>query len=247
MFLSEPAPTAYDLRFNVLGFPVRVHPMFWLMTLVLGSNSDGEGILIWIAVVFTSILVHELGHAIAMRYYGESARVVLWGMGGLAISDYARSRRSPWTQIAISFAGPAAGFMLAGIVVAGLIVSGGEFKFVPDFPMFWRFDIGPNFGLQIWDTIVFDLLWVNFFWGLVNLLPVYPLDGGQISRELFGMYGRGNGYVNSLWLSAITAAAVAIWAISQRQFFQCLFFGMMAYDSYTTLQQFGGRSGSSWR
>ena len=34
-------------------------------------------------------------------------------------------------------------------------------------------------------VLVWDLLFVNIFWGLVNLLPVFPLDGGQISRELF--------------------------------------------------------------
>ena len=35
------------------------------------------------------------------------------------------------------------------------------------------------------NTAIWDMLWVNIYWGLVNLLPVYPLDGGQIARELF--------------------------------------------------------------
>ncbi len=73
MFSFEPPRTAYDLHFQIAGIPVRVHPLFWLATLILGSNSwSGDGnvdpdagmkLLIWVGVMFVSILVHELGHS----------------------------------------------------------------------------------------------------------------------------------------------------------------------------------------
>ena len=66
------APTEFDLHFSVFGISVRVHPMFWLGTAILGSNWLKAGIeylLIWIAVVLVSIVVHELGHAVAFRIF----------------------------------------------------------------------------------------------------------------------------------------------------------------------------------
>ena len=79
MFLIEPQPTAYDLQFRVAGIPVRVHPLFWLMTLILGAQGKpGPELLIWVAVVFVSVLAHELGHACLHRYFGQPARIVLY-------------------------------------------------------------------------------------------------------------------------------------------------------------------------
>ena len=49
------------------------------------------------------------------------------------------------------------------------------------------------------------MLYVNIFWGLVNLLPVYPLDGGQIARELLELASPADGVRQSLWLSVIAA------------------------------------------
>ena len=60
MFLSEPSTTPYDLQFRIVGVPVRVHPLFWLGGLVMGASNDLVGVLLWIAVIFVSILIHEL-------------------------------------------------------------------------------------------------------------------------------------------------------------------------------------------
>ncbi|MEZ6093802.1 MAG: hypothetical protein R3C03_06140 [Pirellulaceae bacterium] len=90
--LGEPGFTPYDLKFNAFGFPVRIHPAFFIMPLVLFGSimraSDSNalvGILIIEAVVFLSILVHELGHALAFRFYGIDSHIALYWMGGLAI------------------------------------------------------------------------------------------------------------------------------------------------------------------
>ncbi len=241
MFLSEPPFTSYDLRFVIAGFPIRVHPMFWLIALLTGSSARlGPEILVWVLVLFVSILVHELGHAFAMRYFGESARVVLYGMGGLAISDYARRGRSPMTQILISAAGPVAGFALAGLVALTIILTGGSFAFDASFPIFWDYSLGKSLKHPTAQLLVWHLLYVNIFWGLVNLLPVFPLDGGQIARQLFVMRNPWQGLQASLWLSIFVAAGLAVWGFSRGSVFMGILFAMLAYESYNALQQMGG-------
>jgi stage IV sporulation protein FB len=88
--LAEPERTAYDLRFRFLGFPVRVHPYFWLLTILINGDSllriGPEYLLMWVVVVFVSILIHELGHALAFRRYGADAEIILYAFGGLAVS-----------------------------------------------------------------------------------------------------------------------------------------------------------------
>jgi membrane-associated protease RseP (regulator of RpoE activity) len=92
--------------------------------------------------------------------------------------------------------------------------------------------------------LIVDLLYVNIFWGLVNLLPVYPLDGGQISQEVFQMVNPRDGLRQSLWLSVVVAAVVGVLAYLQwDQLFLALFFGYMAYTSYMTLSAYYGPGG----
>ena len=124
MLIGEPPRTQGDLNFVLFGFPVRVHPFFWVISLLLGISGDPkpELVLIWVAAVFVSILVHELGHAFAIRRYGGQAWITLYGMGGLASSNEAN--RTPKAQILISAAGPAAGFVLAAAVLVAIRLSG---------------------------------------------------------------------------------------------------------------------------
>jgi stage IV sporulation protein FB len=257
MFSAEPQRTQYDLNFQLFGFPVRVHPFFWLAGLLLGasgsnlSSRDGMAqLLIWVAVLFVSILVHELGHAFAFRYYGSDARIVLYMMGGLAIPEsspygnsYTTRARNPWNHIAISFAGPAAGFLLAGLVVAAVYAARARMTFhlhLGFIPIFGAAGI-ENVYL---DHLVHSMLFVNIFWGMVNLLPIFPLDGGQISRELFVMYDPYNGSVRSLWLSVIVAAFVAVvGGFALGDFFIVVMFGSLAFTSWQLLQQISGRGG----
>ena len=75
MLLGEPPRTGGDLNFQLFGIPVRVHPLFWLIAVLLGISGDPQPaeILLWVVAVFVSILVHELGHALTMRAFGHVA------------------------------------------------------------------------------------------------------------------------------------------------------------------------------
>lgn len=254
--LGEPPRTAYDISFSIAGIPVRVHPFFWLVTILLGASvsSAAPEILTWVAVVFVSILIHEFGHAMAMRYYGWHPSVTLYGMGGLASynpgftashSSYRRAGNTPLAQIVISAAGPIAGFLFAGAVIAGLYLSQ-HTAYLPIIGI----TVGngpPIANAGVWLLVQF-LLYVNIFWGLINLFPVYPLDGGHIAREILLVVNPNDGVRQSLILSVIAGGGLAIYAMVQWQsLFIGILFGYMAYSSYMMLQSYGGTGGFGGR
>ncbi|MCH7726089.1 MAG: site-2 protease family protein [Planctomycetes bacterium] len=264
MFLAEPPRTQFDLNFSLFGFPVRVSPWFWLLGIVLGANATGGSantgiiLLICISSIFLSILVHELGHAFMFRRFGQPARIVLTMMGGLAIPDSSPfdsgngggKKTSSRQQIIISAAGPIAGFMLAGLVIGLVYLGGGEVAFrfgkmisSDGFTLPWQVTL-PTETSPYLQFLVHILLFFNIFWGIMNLLPVYPLDGGQISREIFVSKDPWEGLKKSLWVSVITGAIVAgLGLLVFRQIFLGVMFGFLAFGSYQVLQQIGGRGG----
>ena len=238
---GEVPTTPYDLRFSLGGIPVRVHPMFWLFTLILGMSKNPRVVIIWLAVVFVSILIHELGHAAMSRFYGWHSHIVLYSFGGLAYHD--PHRHYPRREMIISLAGPAAGFALAAVVVVIMQATGHPIKFTWGLPRIvtWEYDELPN---SILDTAVHFLLFVNIWWGLVNLLPVLPLDGGRIASEMLMDLRVPDAMAKTLTLSIIAAVGVAIFAFTQLQeWYVALMFGYLAYTDYMTLQQFTGRGG----
>jgi Zn-dependent protease len=245
MLFQSPPTTPYDLRFSIAGFPVRVHPLFWLIALLLGSTGDLATIPIWILVVFVSVLIHELGHALAFRFYGIRSQIVLHAMGGLTIPEatlwgggWASVSPSPKQEIAISLAGPFAGFAFAGLVIGVVKLLGGEIM------TNWLFGLFPipynaivPAGGVILSLFFTMLLWVNIFWGVINLLPVFPLDGGQATRNALIQYDPMGGARKSLWVSVIAGAVIALAGLLlMRSIYIAFLFGLLAFQSYQSLQ-----------
>jgi Zn-dependent protease len=150
-------------HFHVAGFPVRVHPLFFLIAFASGWGllDEPARLALWVGIVFVSVLLHELGHALAFRRFGCTAAIELHGMGGTTTSrqeERLTHGQSAW----VSFAGPGLGFVLGGLVWALSSLT----------------PLGQQGGLA--GFAVKQLLWVNVGWGLFNLLPVQPLDGGHL-------------------------------------------------------------------
>ena len=228
MLLGDPPRTQYDLNFSLFGIPVRIHPFFWLIALILGSNSrDVASVLTWVIAVFLAIMVHELGHAFAMRAYGFYPWITLYGMGGLTSHNQGPSSHSkgsePLGQILITLAGPAAGFLLAAVLFLWFRLAGGL----------------SNASLA---NLIGNLFRICIIWGVLNLLPIYPLDGGQIVREILLKLSPRNGIGLSLMLSIATAAGMAIVGYYlSKSLFVALLFGYLAFSSYRTLQAYRGQ------
>lgn len=200
------------LQFNVMGFPVTIQWFFWLATVLLGggleahSRQDWIEVALWVWVVFISILIHELGHALAARKFGHFSAIVLHGFGGVTIIPHARFTRKQ--SIWVSFSGPLAGFILTAItyVIARTVHVEND--------MFYVF--------------ISMMFQVNFFWTLVNLLPVLPMDGGQIFREIVGPSRR---HVACI-VGAVVATLIAVYAIKTHQIYLALLFGYFAWLNF---------------
>lgn len=245
-----PPPTRYDLRFSIAGIPVRVHPLFWLIAILFGSSSNGIlSLLTWVAAIFVSILIHELGHAFAMRRYGQGSQIILHFSGGLTVPEsvswgggYASVAITANQQIFISLAGPFAGFLFAALVLAVSMAAGGTvipnfiFGFIP-FPIVFL-----PVGGEILNSLIMNLLWVSIFWGFINLMPIHPLDGGTVARYILIQTNPLNGLRTSLWVSVITGVAVAFMGlVFLKSTYMAILFGLLAFQSFQLLQGGAGR------
>ncbi len=230
--------------FRLFGTPVRVKFWFWIALLLLNSGRGPAGEIIWVAVCFVSILLHEMGHVLAFRFFRRDASVVLYGFGGMAIPD--RDVDGPFPAAVVAAAGPAAGFCLAGLTLAAASLTGGSVYlsrhiFLPHLAAILNYRLllwphGPSWYMHA-VTLVNDLLFVNFYWGLVNLLPVWPLDGGHIMRAFFEQWDRYDGRRKSLIVSAIVGAAVALAGLACGSMWLAIMFAIFAVSS---LQAMGG-------
>lgn len=217
--LGMPEPTPYDLRFRFLGIPVRVHPWFWLVTALLGTNDrtfDPRDTLLWVLCVFVSILVHEYGHGLMARIFGRPAAIVLYGMGGLCYSE--AERQTPWQRLAVLISGPGAGLLLFALIVAAWFAHGGE-------------SLGP-----LGDRVFLYMVWINLVWSLVNLFPIWPMDGGQITGVILSMFSRRNGMRWAHVISLLAAGLLAIFAVQYGSVFYGIFFAFFALINYQVLQ-----------
>jgi stage IV sporulation protein FB len=194
------------LRFRVAGFPVQVHPLFVLTTLATGATGgwNPARMAVWFGVVFASVLAHELGHALAFRHFGHGASISLHWLGGTATSTGGR-RLTHRQDLWVSLAGPGAGFLLGGLVLV----------------LQHATPVGQAGGLA--GSAVRALLWVNFGYGLFNLLPIHPLDGGHAMAALIRQRG-GNRYE---WLvhgiSLGVAIVTLVFGIVSKQFWLAAF------------------------
>lgn len=228
------------LRFTLFGFPVVIHWMFWLNSALmggaLGASSPGQlrSLLAWMVAVLLSILIHELGHALTMRNFGDRrVGIVLYAFGGLAQGSRHLTRRE---DVMVTAAGPALQ-ILAGLAAGWSIT-------------LWR---PPSPWLhQMLDSFTA----VSLFWALLNLIPIIPLDGGRLCGAMLGRTGQRT----TLKVSLVCAAALALMAFEDGLWvglqngilnllqvdvytrvgggiFALLVFGMLAYNNWKALRQ----------
>jgi stage IV sporulation protein FB len=231
--LDIPPASRGVLNFQMFGVPVQIQPWFWITTLVLGWSQDSLSTLLWVAVVLVSILVHEFGHVGAYRAFGSRGAVLLYSWGGLAIP--AREIQGTLPRVIVALAGPFAGFSLAAITVIAAIKIGAQIDFgvnmmiVPSLrALFPRETYSDHL---YWVIAVNDLLFVNFYWGLMNLLPVTPLDGSHVTRALFERAKPTGWRTPWLLLSAGVAFAIAGVALYSRSFYVAVMFLLLAIGS----------------
>lgn len=154
------------LRFRLFNMPVTVRGSFLVIAALIGIIGVGDvsQTIAWIVIVFFSILIHELGHAFTARMYGSQVAIELNGLGGLTRWSTSEVQMTPGRRALIAAAGSATGLLFGGLV--WLVAS----------------QFGPYDRLVAW--ILEATIYVNVFWGLLNWLPIRPLDGGHLLLSL---------------------------------------------------------------
>jgi hypothetical protein len=209
--------TNWNLRFRLAGFPVEVHPSFFIVAVLLAlGRTDVRLILVWVGVVFVSILIHELGHALAGYSFGLSPRIYLYAMGGLTSWSTGRSLTEP-RSILVSLAGPGAGLLVGSLV--------------------WTLVWSRPFELTLLGEVAArDLLWANVGWSLLNLLPLLPLDGGNVMRSVVHL---SKGYRSDRLprqISVVVGGAAAVLALAYGMMWAAFLAAWLAYGNYAALK-----------
>lgn len=210
---------------SIRGTSIDVEPNFIILIIffVVMNYNPELGIhyaLIWIPILFVSVLIHELAHAAAIGVFGfGSSHIILGGMGGVTINQ---RRARPWQDLIISVAGPASSFLLWWLAVA----------------------ISQNVALAQTDRMLAALLprlaAANVFWGIFNLIPVPPLDGGHATRDFFRMFlTERNAFIIAIWIAIIVGSAVALVSLLVlKQIFISLYIAWFVYMAVQQWQYF---------
>ncbi len=199
------------LRFTLFGFPVMVHWLFWLIAFLLSgglhiqSSQEWPDIFVGMVVVFVSVLVHELGHAVVARLFGQQPGILFHGMGGLTYFRGAVLQR--WQHFVMVAAGPLSSLALAGCFVILL-----PFQ-----------EISP-----LMPTLISFGIWVNVVWTVINCLPILPMDGGQMLRDILGPKLERVACV----IGAIVATIVVVVAFQAKMYFLAVIMIFLAYSNF---------------
>ncbi|KIG13107.1 SREBP protease/CBS domain protein [Enhygromyxa salina] len=168
---------------RIAGIDVRVHVTFlallgWIAWVSYAATDTAaaaiDGVLL-VLVVFSIVILHELGHALMARRFGIKTRdITLLPIGGVASLE--RMPEEPRQELLVAIAGPAVNFALAGFFAAVALLLGK--------PLAPAAMLSPSAGSA---SLVTQLVWINLALGAFNLLPAFPMDGGRVLRALLAL------------------------------------------------------------
>lgn len=192
--------------------PISIHPFFWLLAALIGWLNSGTflGTVIWVGIILVSVLVHELGHALTAIAFKLNPRIDLIALGG--VTSYRPENLKFWQQFVIVLNGPLFGIGLFLIATAILQF---DFSSMP-----FLFSLIKTFQI------------VNLFWSIVNLLPVLPLDGGQLLRIALEAFFGIKGFRISLFIGMVIAVLISLFFFIIQAFLIGALFFLFAFQSF---------------
>jgi len=206
-------------RFTIFGIPVVVQPFFWITLVIVSGAMDASTpgdmfrILLFVLAGFISILIHELGHALTARKFGAYSEITLQAFGGYAA--YSGARLTRVQSFLVTAAGPAIQILL-GLAVWCLI------------PLML-----PGITYHAFYFLLV-LKEISIFWAVLNLLPVLPLDGGQMLNAVLGPQR----IRITLWVTIIVSVLVGLLMFERtHSILFSLFLCMFGWQAYQALQQ----------
>jgi len=218
---------------RVAGIDLFLHPTFLLVPLMILSQDGGFSGLVFAALLFGSVLLHELGHALMARGYGiPTADITLYPIGGVA--RLARMPRSAGPELLIALAGPAVNLVIAALAWPMVVLLG-------------QLHAGPVvFAVLVW------ILRINIGLLLFNMLPVFPMDGGRVLRALLsGRLGRLRATEVAAGLGRVISVVGGVYFLLNSMWLQVLLavfvFLAGSYELFTVrMQERQRRAGEGW-
>lgn len=187
-----------------------INPSFYFLAFLVAWMNGATPLFFaaWIVVVTVSVIVHELGHALTLVFFGQKAKIELGGMGGLTIWQGGALSRGK--EFLVVLMGPIFGLFLCALfsfILASGVVQGNLYQFF------------------------LIMVWANLFWSVLNLLPMYPLDGGKLMTIILDLFFGGRGVQFSYLLGTIFAIGCAAFALFSGMMILGLFALLCAFES----------------
>ena len=202
------------LRFRAFGFPIQIHVSFLLLlVLFLDSGFSAIAMGLWTVAILISVVLHELGHAAAVRRLGGHVdRITIYALGGATLWRDREPGLPHWKHFVIAAAGSGVG-LFAGMGIYLFVRMGGmgeTARLVVQSP--WNVHLLPAdiYG----DYPVFFVgafVWVSVVWGLFNWIPIGGLDGSKMLRAVLLKVLGPSGDLHSRIIGMVVGGAAALW------------------------------------
>ncbi|MGD0156623.1 MAG: site-2 protease family protein [Terracidiphilus sp.] len=210
---------------RIAGIDLFLHWSWFIVAVIeIGSREGRYSSLVWSALeylaLFAIVLLHEFGHALACRSVGGTVdRIMLWPLGGVA---FVNPPQRPGATLWSLAAGPLVNVALTPFLGGAYLISRS---------LGWAQSMPNAYHL------VSMVLWINVVLFVFNILPIYPLDGGQILRSLLWfVMGRARSLVVATVLGFIGAAALVCFALWIRSTWSLLIAAYMLLNCWGGLQ-----------
>jgi Zn-dependent protease len=192
--------------------PISIHPFFWVFAVLFGFfiSKSLLGTFIWVGIIFISVLFHELGHALTSIIFKQKPKIQLIALGGM--TSYEGKNLNYLKQFLIVLNGPIFGIILFLIASAILYLN--------------------VFTNQIAIATLKNIQMVNLFWSIVNLLPILPMDGGQLLRIVLESIFKERGFKISLFIGFVFAFILALAGFAFRYYLFGAIFFLFAFQSF---------------
>jgi Zn-dependent protease len=227
---QQASGSPFDIKLRLFRIGLLITPSFWIWNAIWGAiiyfYIGGLQrvapvyiyILIWVGVMLVSTLVHELGHAITARIFGQGTDILLSREGGGTVGEY--PELSTWKRIVVIFMGPFAGFSFVALIV-----------FFDPFTSNW------NDLMDLWELHALKLNWclvdkidpllrinrptlyvlslwlllgINLFLNIFQLFPIIPTDGGMIFKEICCYISPNQGLKTAFAVSVLVGGAFTV-------------------------------------
>ena len=197
------------LRFTLFGIPVGVHFSFLFVSFLAMGIYDGSALVAFTVAIFLGVLVHEAGHAFTARAFGATqVSITLFALGGVTVFS---------TDPPLS---AARRFLISGAGSAAGIATGGPLL------LLWRAEVFDGLSrlarVGLWSFIIAAL-----FWGVLNWIPIRPLDGGQMLTAGLEIITPRHADAIARVVTVVVGVAAIVVAIAYGQIFAAFFVGFL--------------------